>query len=58
MTKSNLKVPCKCGHSRINHSISIREPKVISCAVWACECADYKSDNLKWLENEYERKSK
>jgi hypothetical protein len=56
MTKSKLKVPCKCGHSRINHVPNLWEHEGESCAVWACECSNYNPDNLKYLENEYDKR--
>jgi hypothetical protein len=58
MTKSKSKIPCKCGHSRINHLILPQDIIYVPCAVWTCECEDYKPDNLKYLENEYEQKSR
>ena len=55
MTKSKSKVPCKCGHSRINHAIL--DFQYVPCAVWDCECEDYNPDNLKYLENEYDKRN-
>jgi hypothetical protein len=57
MTKNTLKIPCKCGHARINHVPKVLKNVGMYCAVIECDCADYKPDNLKYLENEYNKRN-
>lgn len=54
--------PCKCGHSRINHSMwkglyASDVDKEILCNVARCRCDNFKADNLKYLENQYDKRS-
>jgi len=42
-------IPCKCGHSKIEHL----EPSVngIPTHLFGCSCMGFKADNLKYLES-------
>lgn len=57
MTKRKHSVPCLCGHARVNHVYHLWEHETLSCGVWACECDDYKADNLRYLEEKYDKRN-
>jgi hypothetical protein len=46
--------PCRCGHSKIEHSPYSHNGVLISlvcCTIEClCECLDFKTDNLRYLE--------
>lgn len=49
--------PCVCGHSRINHTSCVCRSSdnhmQYQCSVIDCPCAEFKADNLRWLEKQY-----
>ena len=61
MLKNNA--PCTCKHSKANHlSPYFTAEKnmidaVMGCSVKFCSCNEFRLDNLRYLEKEYDAKS-
>ncbi len=62
MLKGNS--PCKCTHSKANHLLQhfhLTDDVIdtrLGCSVKFCECNVFELDNLKYLEKEYDAKSR
>lgn len=49
--------PCTCGHAKVNHSKWPQSniPNELVCNVGGCDCFNFIADNLKYLENKYDK---
>jgi hypothetical protein len=62
MLKNNA--PCKCKHSNANHLAQHFQlvgdfiETVLGCSVKYCVCHEFELDNLRYLEKEYDAKSR